>query len=157
MEEQGNLEAWATGEEIDISTLDNLVRHMKNLETEYEDAKKISTEKLRAYEEVEGQVLSLLQKAGKSKWNVDGLGTAYVINRFVVQTPKTNEDKEKLFDYINSKYGRDVLTSKLSVNSATLNSFCKEEREQAERDGQLLIIPGISDPVHQTSLGFRKG
>lgn len=154
MEEQN----WDQGttESVSLEEMDNLIREMKKLEADYEEAKKVSTAKYKVYEEMEQKVLSIMQSAGKSKISVDGLGSAYILNRYVTPTPKTNGDKEAFFNYIESKYGRDVLLSKLSVNSNTLNSFCKEERESAEREGRLLDIPGLEAPTHQTSLGFRK-
>lgn len=155
-EEQGSLEQWAEGGSVDVAALDNLVREMKAAEAEYEEAKKASTEKLRKYEEIEKKVMDTLVACGKSKWIVDGLGTAYLINKFVTKTPKTNEDKKALFDYINNKYGSDTLISKLSINHQTLNSFCNEERELLAKEGKLAKIPGTEDPVHETYLGFRK-
>jgi len=156
-EEQGSLEEWAEGGSVDVTALDNLVKEMKAAEAEYDEAKKVSTEKLRKYEEIEKKVIDTLVACGKSKWFVDGMGTAYLINKYVVKTPKTNEEKKALFDYINNKYGSDTLIAKLSINHNTLNSFVNEERDLLAKEGKLAKIPGIEDPTHETYLGFRKG
>ena len=155
------LEAWeaeAPKAGVDTGALDALIQEYKATELKYKEQKALASEYAAEVEKLEAKIVDTLQAAGKSKYFVDGLGTAYLLNRYAVRTPKTNEEKQKFFDYIEKKYGHDVFLSKVGVNSQTLQGFYKQEIEALQSEGVAdPTIPGLEAPTHEVSLGFRKG
>jgi len=150
-----NLDEWdeAGAQEVSTKELDELVVNMQETYADYEKEKKIATETRLAYEELQKKVLEMLKKAGKTKWNVDGLGTVSIRGRYQYTTPKGLTSKGALFEYIKQKHGPDALMGLLSIHSGTLNSFANEEKEREP----LVEIPGLDPPTHRESLSFRKG
>ena len=72
-----------------------------------------------------------------------------------VQTPKTEEEKKELFEYLKSI---DLFYQIVSVNSSTLNSTYKNLAAQAmEETGALeFIMPGVGKPTIYTTLKVKK-
>lgn len=159
--ETPNLEAWEAATpkaEISTAVLDEKIQKMQEQWAEVERTKKIASEARELYDQMESEVMGLLKAAGKSKYYVEGLGTAYIVNRYVVKTPKTIEAKKQFFKYLREK-GEDVLFGMATVNHQTLNGFYNAEIKAATEAGKGLgfKIPGLEEPTHEESLGFRKG
>lgn len=131
--------------------MDEMVRELKAARTKYDEAKKLASEAYSTLEKAETQVVNALKATGKSSYKVDGVGNVswYVKESFT--TPKTNEDKSRLFNYIKEKYGADVLMSMVSIHSATLNSFANKETESG-----VMEVPGLAAPTGTEILSFRK-
>ncbi len=109
-------------------------------------------------EEKKREALKKLEAAELDKYNVPGFGTISRVKKFSVRVPKDRESKKALFKYIHDTRGEDVLENMLSINSATLNSFYKEERKEAIDRGDIdWCIPGIDEPEVYWQLGMRKG
>jgi hypothetical protein len=144
---------------VTTEVLDNEIKLFRELDHAYQEVKKIEKLEREKVDKQKAKVMDLLSKAGKQKYYVEGIGTAYFINKMSVQTPKTIEEKKAFFDYIKSKYGDDVFMDKVGMHSATLNRFYNEIMDEAKDNGEdisTLKIPGISDPVAHITLGFRK-
>lgn len=155
--EANELSAWEQPVEVNLATLDNMVKELVELRKVYQDRKEIASKAYEEVEAMEAKISSVLQASGKSKYFVDGVGTAYLINKYVIRSPKDNHSKQLLFDYIKQNHGEDVLMSKLSINHQSLNSFYNEEVAALAKEGKVAQIPGIEEPVHEVNLGFRKG
>lgn len=139
---------------LDMSEMDNLITSMRNARIDYDDAKAISNEKHKAYKDLELEVIKALSDAGKSSYKLDGVGTFSVIDKLTVTTPKTVEEKAELFNWIDSQHGRDTLTTMLSINHQTLNSFYKESFESSD-DKAMFSIPGLNEPTVTKEGRFR--
>lgn len=153
------LEEWNEVEKEDVPTsvLDAAVESYHKARAEHKECKDLTAKAYGVVKDAEGFMLELFAKTKKSKYFVDGLGTAYVINKHSVKTPKTVEEKELLFDYIKTEHGEDVLKDYLSINSARLNSFFNEQAElAAERGDADFQLPGVGAATVNQSLGFRK-
>ena len=100
---------------------------------------------------VEDKLLSLLKTVGRDSFKTPGVGVASITHRQNFTTPKTGDDKVKLFDYIKDKYGEEVLRSMIGIHSATLNSWAKKEIEAGA-----LTIPGLAEPTATELISFRK-
>lgn len=138
--------------ELNLSQMDALVKKMQDDWVRVEAAKAAAAVVRAEYDKTERDVLEALEKSGKTKYLVDGVGTVYISNRFTYKVPKDNESKLKLFDWITETKGEDVLTGMISINHQTLNSFTKVEIE----NNPALTIPGLGIPAHEKSVGFRK-
>lgn len=137
---------------MDLATLDKLVEEYRQSRADYEDAKEAASKLYKLSEEKEKLLLDILVSAGKSKYHVDGLGTISVVSKYSFTTPKSPEEKEALFKYIENKYGYETLIGYQSVNSMTLNSFAKKEMEE----DATLQIPGLKDPTHSQEIRWTK-
>lgn len=101
-------------------------------------------------------VMKMMEAGDLQKFPLPGYGTVYRQQSFSVKTPKTPQDKEKLFTWIKETKGEDVLDNLLSINSMTLNSLFKEELEQAKERGDVnWAMPGVGVPEVYYKLGMR--
>lgn len=99
---------------------------------------------------MEKKVLAALKAKGKTKYEVEGVGRVNIIMKETYETPKTNEQKIALFNYIKSKYGPDVLMSMTSINHQTLNSWCNKEIDSDPS----VKIPGLNPPTSDEQVRF---
>jgi hypothetical protein len=143
--------------DVSVKNLQLMVKEMRELRAEYDELKKLSNKAYEKYKEKEGLVLQAFENSGLSKFNVPGLGTAYTINKYRVTVPKDTNSKRKLFGFIKDRYGDDVASEFTTINHNTLNAFYKSEIEAAlERGDSNFKVPGLEDPVHEVSMGFRR-
>lgn len=136
--------------EVTTAELDELVVSMKNARSEYDVAKAIASEKNAILEDLENKLVELLVAANKKSYEVDGVARVTVVNRTSVTTPKTIQEKEALFAFLEKKFGREGLIAYQSVNSMTLNSLYNKEYEEAIEKGldfemgNVLAMPTIT-------------
>ena len=152
------LELWeeSPSSEISVGELDMLVNLMQRQRTDYEEKKKTSTDAYAALEQTKGKLQELLEKAGKSKYYVEGVGTVSITSKLQYKFPSDSNDKKEVFDYIKSK-SPEALMSMTTINYNTFNSFCNSEFEAAAMNGEVLQIPGVPTPTERKILNFRKG
>lgn len=140
-------------ENISIDDLDNVVREYEQARTVYEAKSKESKEAHKILEERKLELYNLLQRAGKSKWEVEGIGKVSSYETMSFKTPKDPTAKKELAEYMQNKYGKETFWEMFSVNSMTLNSWAKQE---FENDKQLLKIPGVDEPVARENIRFTR-
>ena len=98
-----------------------------------------------------------LEAAEIDKYSVPGFGSVFRQKKYSVKVPKSPDDKLALFKYISKVKGEDVLFNLQTIHSATLNSFYKEEREDAiAREDINWALPGVAEPDIYFTLGTRK-
>lgn len=159
-------EAWAEeaakGNSITVEELDTLCKEYKAARDYYDSTKEVSDRAYAERERLQGKVVEAMELAGKSKYVVEGVGTLYFNDKMSVRVPKDIEDKKTLFKFILDKYGPTVYWDKVSIHSATLNSFYNEElsayNEEAKAGAILgdFKFPGVEAPTAMRSLGLRK-
>lgn len=104
-------------------------------------------------DELEMKFIEALRECGKEKYQ-SNVGTLYTSHRLSYRVPKTPEAREAFFNYLKEK---GVYSDLITVNSQTLNSFCKEQFELARQAGvEDFDIPGLEAPEISEALGFRK-
>lgn len=139
-------------ETLDVAKLDAMVADYRTKRADYEAKKQEANEAYHLLEDAEKLVKDALISLGKSKYFVDGIGTVSTVQKSSFKTPKTQEEKAALFDYIRSKHGESALMDYLSIHSASLNSFANKELET----NPTLQIPGLATPTVTIELRFRK-
>lgn len=139
---------------LTLEEMDTLVQKYKDARDRHAEIKLKSAEIWKEVQQYESEIMEELRLSGKSSYKVDGLGTFTAKTKMQVTTPKTNTDKQHLFDYIRSKYGVDTLTGMLSINHQKLNSFYKEEFENA--NDPMFKLPGVEEPTSVEIASFRK-
>lgn len=138
-----------------FTALRKLMEEKVELEKDYTAKKEIASAAYEKLEAVKHKILEYLKAANLDNHKVPGLGTAYIISKLAVTTPKTIEEKRELFEYIRKNHGDDALTAYLSINHNSLNAFYNQEAERHKED-PLFSVPGIGEPVLNESLGWRK-
>jgi hypothetical protein len=149
-----SIEEWDGLEEpssLTVEQLDDLIRKLRDARDEYDAKKKASSEAHAALEEVEKLVINTLQAAKKSKYELPGVALVSISHKESYTTPKTNDDKNKLFSYIKEKYGPDALMAMVGINSQTLNAWANKESEAG-----VMVIPGLAAPTATETLSMRR-
>lgn len=151
MNEETMMEGWGLPETVSTEELDEAVQKLIKLEDDYEAKKKVSNEASDLVDNQRTFLLALLQKAHKTKYHVDGLGTVSMALKKQVQVPKNPADKKLMLEYFES-LGPELYNSYVTVNSMTLNSYFKQ---QVEIDPDF-TMPGITGVTEKPELRFRK-
>ena len=150
------------GNTITTEQLDELCIKYAAAREDYEKAKENSNDLYAAAETLKGKVVEAMTQAGKSKYIVDGVGTFGFKDKMSVKTPKTLEEKQVLWKYLEEKYGKEVVWDKFGINSQTLNSFYNSELEIFNEEAKLgkvsgdFHLPGIEAPTAQRDLKLTK-
>lgn len=165
-----NLDAWnAEVAKTSSVTLEQLEALITDYRKKREEAEKFRIEKTKIekeHSEAQARLLNAMQELGKTKYLVEGVGTLYLIDKAVVTTPKTIEDKKAFFAWLRAEYGEAVMMEKIGVNHQTLqslyNAAAEEHRAKCEKEGKLeeaaiFTVPGLQPPTNERSVGFRKG
>ena len=154
-----SLDQWDTQTEV-VTTeeLDEAVNAMSDFKGEYEAKKKISNDAHHQYEESRARVISLLAKANKTKYEVDGVGKVSVSQQLKVKFPSDHDQRASFFKWLNESYGGDGFLTYASVNYNALNSLYNQEFERAKDEGTAddFTVPGIASPEHEPKLSFRR-
>jgi len=138
-----------------LEQMDALMHDYALKRKDYEEKKQVASQLKKTMDDAEWLVTKALHESNKMSYRVDGLGLFSLISTETIKTPKTIEDKRELYDYIEAKYGQDVLDGYRSIHSGTLNSFYKEELKECA-DPALFSLPGIDGVTVRQSTRFTK-
>lgn len=138
---------------ISTKELDALVLDYKEARAIYDEKKAAASEANKEVEKLERQLLEALIQTGKSKYFVDGIGTVSLVEKVYITTPKDGHEKTAFFTYIEEEFGQDGLDKYRTVNSQSLNSLFKIQREE---NPELITLPGCGDMAISTDLRFTK-
>lgn len=154
MESLNTTDAWKQeSKTITVDELDQLVAEYARKREEYEEKKEISNEAYKASCDAEEKLKAALIQCGKTSYIVNGIGRTTVVDKLYVRVPRDNPAKDRLFDYIRSKYGVEALTGLQSINHNSLNSFVKSEMES---QGAEFRVPGCEEIEHLKELRFSR-
>jgi len=141
-------------ESINTGDLDKMVEKMYEAKVTYEAAKKTSDELSSVYNQYRKQLIDMMVRSNKEKYHVVGIGGVSVYDKFSVQTPKTADEKDAFFNFIEQKYGREGRIAYTSINSQTLNSLWKQLYDECD-DKAAFVVPGLGQPMAEKALSFR--
>ena len=142
--------------EVTVAELDEAVIAYKLAKEEYDKASAVSSEKNSVAEKLKQNLLDLLTAAGKSSFILENVALVSVSLKTQVTTPKTIEQKEQLFKWIENKLGREGLLAYQSINYQSLNSLYNSEMKEAvERGEEWNGIDGLEMPTVVKTLSMR--
>ena len=144
-------EASTEQEGVTLEAMDGLIRELRAKRDEYDEKKAASSAAYKELEEIEARVINALAANKRSKYEVEGVASVSVSHKESYTTPKTNENKQKLFDYIKQAHGPQALMSMVSINSMTLNAWANKESEAG-----VMVIPGLEAPTATETLSVRR-
>jgi len=151
------LEQWKAAtkaEPLDLKQTSKLVEEMRLQRELYDEMKKKSNEQEKQWRKCEAQVVFVLQQAGMKKFNVPGLGTVALNEKYQVTMPKEAADKKLLFDYLRKQGLYDQLAS---INANTFKAYWASEKAAEEEVGNANFkMPGVDEPTLFVSTTFRK-
>jgi len=144
--------------EITTQQMDDALIEFHEAKREYDEAKSESNAKHGLMEEKKYVLMEMLKATGKSKYQVDGHGTASLNEKLKVTTPKDVESKQALFEWLKSKHGDIGATALMSVNANTLNKIFNDAFQEAKEEGtaDTFEIPGLGQGEVVHTLSFRK-
>lgn len=154
-----DLNQWNEGQQTTITTeeLDHQAKRYQAAWDNYEVKKKEASAYLEVAEEEEKKLINALKLANKTKYFVEGLGTFSRVNKLVVRTPKTPEEKWSVLRYAEGKYGVEGRDALISINHQAINGFYNREQEAALERGEItFVLPGVGEPTAVESLRFTK-
>ena len=151
MEQQEEFYEVEPKKEVSVTDLTRLVCQYVDSRAEYDEAKTLSSAKHDVVEGHKTKIIEMLNEAGLKKFSVPGVGDIMKIETLTYQTPKDPADKEKLFGYIENKFGKDGFLAYASINHQTLNSLAKLLVEGGET-----AIPGLGLPKSEPTLRFNR-
>lgn len=139
---------------MEISNFEQLIKSLVEQRAETARVKALHSDEVRKEEDIEAKIMEVLKEEGKDSYKSE-FGTVSISHRTSFKIPGSPEEKKLFWDYLREK---GVFENLITVNSNTLNSFCKTEREQAIEEGRGLEfnIPGIQPPVINEVLSLRK-
>lgn len=127
-----------------------VIKELREIEDKFSAQKKEISKQL---EEQENKMLTMLEESGVPSFKCE-LGNVGRTERLSIKTPKTAEDRLAFFGYLKELGLYDEM---ISVNSATLNSFYKDQFTQAKERGDAdFKIPGLLEETITPILWFRK-
>lgn len=139
-------------ETLTVEAMDQMIQELRHAKESYEELQAKADEVKEVYTKQRSKIIDALTTLKRRDYSVDGAGHVYISQKEVYNTPKTNQDKTALFNYIKEKYGPDALMSLVSINSQTLTSWANKETET----GEVMSIPGLDQPTMVETLNFRK-
>lgn len=125
-----------------IATMEALCSEAFQLRIQIDAIEDGLKEKRELLDALNSKILLLLEAHNKNKWETNS-GVFQIRERTSVRTPKTDEEKRKLFEWLQNK---GIFWSTVSVNSNTLNALYKNQMEVAAQEGTDVVIPGVGEP-----------
>lgn len=142
--------------EVTTAELDEAVTAYKLAKEEYEKADAVSSEKHKEAEKCKGKLLDLLTAADKSSYIVENVALVSVSLKTQVTTPKTIDEKERFFKWVENKLGREGLLAYQTVNYQSLNSLYNTAMKEALDKGEEWNgIDGLEMPTVVKTLSMR--
>jgi len=142
-------------DDITVSKLESTIAEAFDLKATHKYNKDLNAKVWCNYEEKCHEVGMMLEKLEMKKYiSKVGTFTAKLEEGYIL--PKDDESKEEFFAYLKEK---EMYTSMITVNAASLNSYVKSEVEIAEaRNDFNFIPPGVlrKDPWTKYSLTKKK-
>jgi hypothetical protein len=147
-------EEWAPeSEEISVADIDRAVMEYASDRASYEDAKATSDEAHAVSEKSKMKLIDLLTSSGKEKYHVSGLGSVGISQSLKVRVPDGNENKMKMFDWIEKNEGVQALHAYATIHHGTLQTFYSAMKEKY---GAGWHLPGLELPQLENKLSFRR-
>lgn len=152
------LNEWDEVEPSDISVedLDKAAVEYANAREIYDVKRATANEAHREMERKKTRLITLLSYAKKKRYSVEGVGDMTVVEKMKVKTPKDIEDKRKMFDWIEERFGEEGMYNFASINHNSLNSLYNEVSEEFAAKGEIFEMPGVGQPESEKTLQLRR-
>jgi hypothetical protein len=141
--------------ELSLQEMDALVEKLRLSKERYQEDKAISDASNAQYREVEAEVMSVLEEAGKDTY-ISEHGRVTLVKKLAVRVPKTLDEKRDFFAWLRENKGEETADHYMTVNSQSLNRLYNDLTEEYGARGEVLEIDGLEMPTYRETLQFRK-
>lgn len=143
---------------ITVEQLDALIALLFQKKEEAKELEKLVTAKNVEISKVRADITAALKELGREDYKA-AAGSVKLKTTWRVNLPQSDEDKQKLFDWLKE---RGIFNKYATVNSNSLNSLYMAEWEAAKKrgEGMEFEIPGVPQPKSFQTIGeyaSRKG
>jgi|SRR5690606_24149493 len=143
---------------ITVEQLDALIALLFQKKEEAKELEKLVTAKNVEISKVRADITVALKELGREDYKA-AAGSVKLKTIWRVSLPQSDEDKQKLFDWLKE---RGIFNKYATVNSNSLNSLYMAEWEDAKKrgEGMEFEIPGVPQPKSFQTIGeyaSRKG
>lgn len=140
-------------EQVTVQDLDKLVEKILRKREEIEVHQEVTKALNKEMDELEGRAVAFLKELSRDNYSSPH-GTIYQIQKYRVSLPKTLDDKQAFFAYLQS---HGIFMEYATVNSNSLNALYMKSFEAAKEQGDMSFnIPGIGAPQLFETIGFRR-
>lgn len=144
--EQHDLQIAHEAKNAELAKLNLAIESLGKIKNRLERIRDQEKKEVEIKKQIESEILAIIERNGIKSYSCLS-GKVEIRNNLSYKTPKTQQDKQALFEYIRTK-GEDVFYELVSVNSQTLNAFCKREIENAAAENIFPFeVPGVGDPT----------
>lgn len=139
--------------DVTLKEFEELIEQAYELKNEKEKLENQAAGLGDALSEIQTQLLAYMEQFDKTSYK-SKFGNIIRVQKSSVKVPKDPEAKALFFKYLESKGIKDDI---LTVNSNTLNSFYKAEKEAAIAAGcEEFSMPGLEAPTAYFQLQMRR-
>ena len=140
-------------EETSLAELEELCREAFSIKKNVESVEEQVSGMKDLLKEQVSKIERILVHFGKDNYK-SAFGKVEIHQKLSVQTPKTDDDKQALFNWLTEK---GIFLQYCTVNSQALNALYKAEREAAQIAGTECVVPGIGAPKMYNTTHLKKG
>lgn len=141
--------------EVSVQELDETVKELSKLRKEHEEMKAKTSDLWAKCEKQEAKLMELLEASDKKSYEVDGVARVTLVSKTSVTVPKSAEDKKRLFDWIEKKFGADGLLAYQTLNFQSLNSLYNKTIEELMETGNPVDVSAFGLPSVYKTLQVR--
>ena len=140
-------------EDVKVNELEEICKKAFDLKEEI-DGEALELKKKRSeLEELKAKLENYLEAIEKTTYH-SNFGNVTAARRMSVSFPKEPEAKAQFLNYLKEQ---GVYDDMISVNSQSLNSYFRQEMENAAETGHYnFIMPGIGEPRHSIDIRLNK-
>jgi hypothetical protein len=139
-------------ENISVKDLSRLADEAFELDLEIKAKEAEIKERTKALTNLKFKILRVLEQNDLQNFKCSH-GLFYKQKEVSIPLPK-GPDRDAFFEYLKQTGQYDAL---ITLNSRTVNSWYKKERENAEKEKRLLIIPGLQSPTETWVPRMKRG
>ena len=132
-----------------------VLKEIKELVNATYAAKLAVTEAEGKFKKLNSRLTELMENSEVDSFEGDNC-KAFCKPKSSISLPKDMGAKQKVFDYIEGKYGQEVLKEMITINPRSFNSWYNSEAEAALASGDLDFNLADIKPYEYMSLSFRK-
>ena len=132
-----------------------VLKEIKELVNKTYEAKNAVKEAEDKYKKLNARLTELMESSEIDSFEGDNC-KAFCKPKSSISLPKDMGAKQEVFNYIEKKYGQEVLKEMLTINARSFNSWYNSEAEAALASGDLDFNLANIKPYEYFSLSFRK-
>ncbi len=140
---------------MDIHELEEKTRLLMLTQEDYEAKSKIAKDSYAVLEGLKLEYIAILEALDRNSFECENVARITKVETPYVATPKTPDEKSKLFQWIREHLGEDGYMAYLGVNSQTLNSLYKQQLEETGNP-MLAQDMGLGVPTTRVTLRINR-